>query len=209
MSRFPKFAKNHSERTHIEFQTLLRVHPVIPALRSVSDAGYAAIAPSRIVYILAAGLSNLDEYLYILRERGKEVLVNLDLFSGLSRHVEAVDYLASSGCAGIISTHTDILAAARSHGLYTVQRTFVIDSDSVSSSMRSLRKFEPDALELLPAPVAPRLLPALRAEFPRVAAVGGGLITDLSEADGLIRQGLDAVSIGNPKLWSMPSGLPS
>jgi glycerol uptake operon antiterminator len=184
-------------------QALLRVHPVIPALRSLADTSAAGAAPSRVVYLLAAGLSTLDEYLHTLRAQDKEVLINLDLFAGLSRHTEAVAYLAASGCSGVISTHTDVLNVARSHGLYAVQRTFMIDSDSVSSCMRSLRRFVPDALEILPAPVAPRLLPALRKDFPGVAAVGGGLISGLQEADSLIAQGLDAVSTGNPKFWSL------
>jgi glycerol-3-phosphate responsive antiterminator len=61
----------------------------------------------------------------------------------------------------------------------------------------------PDALELLPAPVAPRILPSLREKYGSVASVGGGLIADLQEADNLIRQGLDAVSTGNSALWSI------
>lgn len=191
------------ERGSGELQALLRAHPVIPAVRSVENCAAAALAPARVVYLLAAALSTLDEHLHVLRERDKDVLVNLDLFAGLSRDREAVAYLAASGCAGIISTHTDVLNVARSLGLYAVQRTFMIDSDSVNSSMRSLRKFVPDALELLPAPVAPRILPALRQEFPAVAAVGGGLLSGLQEADALIRQGLDAVSTGNPQLWSI------
>jgi len=180
---------------------MLRAHPVIPALRSLTDLPAALAAPSRVVYLLAAGLSTIDEYLQALRVRDKEVVVNLDLFAGLSRNAEAVEYLAASGCAGIISTHTDVLGVTRSLGLYAVQRTFVIDSESVTSTMRSLRNFVPDALELLPAPVAPRMLPHLRERYGTVAAVGGGLIADLQEADLLIRQGLDAVSTGNPKLW--------
>ena len=184
-------------------RALLRTYPVIPALRSLSDISEAAAAPSRVVYLLAASLSTLDEYLHTLRAQDKEVLVNLDLFAGLSRHSEAVAYVAASGSAGIISTHTDVLNLARSHGLYAVQRTFMIDSDSVSSTMRSLRRFVPDALELLPAPVAPRILPTLRQDYPDIAAVGGGLISGLQEADSLIQQGLDAVSTGNPQLWSV------
>jgi len=184
-----------------EFAEMLRAHPVIPALRSLTDLPAALAAPSRVVYLLAAGLSTIDEYLQALRVRDKEVVVNLDLFAGLSRNAEAVEYLAASGCAGIISTHTDVLGVTRSLGLYAVQRTFVIDSESVTSTMRSLRNFVPDALELLPAPVAPRMLPHLRERYGTVAAVGGGLIADLQEADLLIRQGLDAVSTGNPKLW--------
>ncbi len=192
-----------SKRQPGQLQDLLRTYPLIPALRSLSDLSAAARARSRVVYLLAAGLSTLDEYLHTLREQDKEVLVNLDLFAGLSRDGEAVAYVAASGCAGIISTHTDALNLARSHGMYAVQRTFMIDSDSVSSTMRSLRRFVPDALELLPAPVAPRMLPALRKDYPNVATVGGGLISGLEEADSLIRQGLDAVSTGNSQLWSV------
>jgi glycerol uptake operon antiterminator len=184
-----------------EFREILRVHPVIPGLRSLADMPAALDAPSRVVYLLAAGLSTIDEYLQALRQRDKEVVVNLDLFAGLSRNAEAVEYLAASGCAGIISTHSDVLAVTRGLGLFAIQRTFMIDSDSVTSTMRSLRNFVPDALELLPAPVAPRLLPHLRERYGSVAAVGGGLIADLREADSLIRQGLDAVSTGNPDLW--------
>jgi glycerol uptake operon antiterminator len=194
--------RQKSERTPGELRPLLSVHPIIPALRSLRDVDAAASAPCRLVYLLGASLSDLDEYLHKLRSQDKEVLVNLDLFAGLSRHGEAVAYLAASGCSGIISTHIDVLGVARSHGLFAIQRTFVIDSDSVNSSMRSLARFLPDALELLPAPVAPRLVPRLQKDFPSVATVGGGLVSDLAEADSLIRQGLDAVSTGNPNLWS-------
>ena len=186
-----------------EFRTLIKTYPVIPALRSIADLEQAVHAPSRVVYLLAGSLSTLDEYLQVLRAADKEVVVNLDLFAGLSRDAEAVGYLAASGCAGIISTHTDVLGTAQSQSLYAVQRTFMIDSDSVSSCMRSLRHFVPDALELLPAPVAPRILPKLQERYSTVATVGGGLIADLQEADHLIRQGLDAVSTGNAGLWRL------
>jgi glycerol uptake operon antiterminator len=205
MSRFKSRVRNAafalSRHEPGEFRKLVQAYPVIPAVRSASDRPHAVLSPSRVVYLLAASLSTLDEFLQVLRAADKEVVVNLDLFAGLSRDAQAVGYLASSGCAGIISTHTDVLGAAQSQALYAVQRTFMIDSDSVGSCMRSLRHFLPDALELLPAPVAPRILPSLRDKYSSVATVGGGLIADLQEADHLIRQGLDAVSTGNSDLW--------
>jgi glycerol uptake operon antiterminator len=196
-------ASTLSRREPGEFRQLVRAYPVIPAVRSTSDLILAVESPSRVVYLLAASLSTLDESLQVLRAAEKEVVVNLDLFAGLSRDSQAVGYLAASGCAGIISTHTDVLGAAQSQSLYAVQRTFLIDSDSVSSCLRSLRHFLPDAMELLPAPVAPRILPSLREKHSAVATVGGGLIASLREADDLIRQGLDAVSSGNPDLWRL------
>ena len=186
-----------------EFHKLLLTYPVIPAVRSTADLYQAVRSRSRVIYLLAGSLSTLDEHLQRLRDADKEVIVNLDLFAGLSRDSQAVAYLASSGCSGIISTHTDVLGAAQSHSLYAVQRTFMIDSDSVNSCMRSLRHFLPDALELLPAPVAPRILPSLRDKYSCVATIGGGLIANLHEADDLVRQGLTAVSSGNPELWGL------
>ncbi len=200
----PRTAQNRLARHEPgEFRALIQSYPVIPAVRSQEAVPLAVQSPSRVVYLLAAGLATLDEYLHVLRSADKEVIVNLDLFAGLSRCAQAVEYLAASGCAGIISTHTDVLNIAQSQSLYAVQRTFLIDSDSVTSCMRSLRHFLPDALELLPAPVAPRILPSLREKYSSVATVGGGLIADLQEADHLIRQGLDAVSTGNPDLWRL------
>lgn len=199
----PNSAHGLPRRQPGELRALIRPFPVIPALRSHAELALAAASPSRVVYLLAAGLSTLDEYLQTLHAAGKEVIVNLDLFAGLSRSAEAVAWLAASGCAGIISTHTDVLGAAQSQTLFAVQRTFLIDSDSSTSCMRSLRHFQPDALELLPAPVAPRILPALRERYAEIATVGGGLVADLNEADALIRQGLDAVSTGNSGLWTI------
>ncbi len=207
MSRSRNFARSNASTSSRhepgEFRKLVQAYPVIPAVRSMAELPQAVGSRSQVVYLLAASLSTLDEYLQVLRTADKEVVVNLDLFAGLSRDSQAVGYLAASGCAGIISTHTDVLGAAQSQSLYAVQRTFMIDSDSVNSCMRSLRHFVPDALELLPAPVAPRILPALRERYSAVACVGGGLIADLQEADRLVRQGLDAVSTGNPELWKI------
>lgn len=186
-----------------ELRSVLQQFPLIPAMRSEANLEQAAASPSRIIYLMNASLANLDASMNVLHRTGKEVIVNLDLCSGLARDTEAVNYLASSGAAGVISTHSDVLAAAASRGLYAIQRTFMIDSESVNSTIRSLKRFLPDALELLPAPVAPKILPALRGKYPQVCAIGGGLVSSLQEADGLIQQGLDAVSVSNPDLWSL------
>ena len=188
---------------------LLGSQRIIPSVQTLEDAERAADSQCQIVYLLTGSLSTLGHYLHLLRAADKEVMVNLDLFSGLARDSEAVSYLAASGASGIISTHSDILNCAAASRLYTIQRTFMLDSGSVDSSMRSLRHFVPDALELLPGPVAPRILPRLRAAYGNVATIAGGLISGLHEADEIIRAGIDAVSTGNPDFWMYPVVPPS
>ena len=197
----PRRNQTERQRESGAFKALLGRSPIIPAIRSEADTERAAACPSTVVYLLAAGLSTLDHYLHQLRSRDKEVMVNLDLFSGLARDAEAVAYLATSGISGIISTHPDVLQAAAASGLFTIQRTFMLDSGSVESSMRSLKRFVPDALELLPAPVAPRILPRLKEAHAGIATIAGGLIAGLEEADQIIRAGIDAISTGNPEFW--------
>lgn len=185
-------------------KALLTSARVIPAVRSYGDAEKAAACAGSVVYLLGAALSTLDQYMYLLRDGGKEVMVNLDLFAGLGRDAEAVAFLARSGVAGVISTHTDVLQAAVANGLFAIQRTFLLDSGSVESSMRSLRRFVPDALELLPGPVAPRMLPRLRHTHAQVATIAGGLIQDMEEANRIVEAGIDAVSTSNPGMWKLP-----
>ena len=186
-------------------KSLLARSRIIPAVRSEADLELAARSSSAIVYLLCGSLSNLDHLAQVLHYAEKEIMVNLDLFSGLARDSHAVAFLAASGIAGIISTHVDVLSAARSHGLFSIQRTFIIDSVSVESSFRSLRRFVPDALELLPALAAPRILHQLRAVHQDIATIAGGLIASIKEADELVAAGIDAVSIGNPQMWQLPS----
>lgn len=184
-------------------KTLLEDSRIIPSVRTEEYIARAASSSSAVVYLMCGTLSNIDYLMHVLRNADKQIMVNLDLFSGLARDSHAVTYLAQAGVAGIISTHIDVLNAARSNGLFAIQRTFMLDSGSVESSMRSLRHFVPDALELLPAPVAPRMLRHLQGSHHGIATIAGGLVTSLKEADELVTAGIDAVSVGTPDLWQV------
>ncbi len=49
----------------------------------------------------------------------------------------------------------------------TVLRTFGIDTAAVTAAKKSLAQFRPDAVEVLPAMVAPRVGKVLRDAYPR------------------------------------------
>jgi glycerol uptake operon antiterminator len=93
------------------------------------------------------------------------------------------------------------LRHAHSIDLYAIQRTFLLDSGAKNTITNQLKNSPVDALEVLPAPVAPKLLDSVRAISPDIPVVGGGLIWTLKEAEDLLSQGLDAVSISNPQMW--------
>jgi glycerol uptake operon antiterminator len=136
-----------------------------------------------------------------VRDQGKLPLVNLDLLSGFSRDAINAEYLAVSGAAGVVSTHGEVLRASRKHGLITVQRTFALDSAAIEAGVRTINQFTPDAVEILPAVAAPRVIARFREIHPQLRVVAGGLIADLKEVEGLLAKGVDAVSISDRKFW--------
>lgn len=174
---------------------------IIAAVRSAEGLEKALASPARIVYLLFGSPMNIAPMLSAVREHGKLPLVNADLLQGFSRDAYAVEYLASCGTGGIISTNHETLRAARAQELITVLRTFMIDSASVDSGRRFLTHFQPDAVELLPAIAAPLVLDRIRDGHPSLHVIAGGLITNLKQVESLVLAGVDAVSLSDPNLW--------
>ena len=180
---------------------LLRASRVIPAVRREEDIEAACASPGKLVYVLTGTVVTIGGIVERIHGAGKTTCVNADLVAGLAGHPAAAAFLDSIGADGIISTNNAVLQAARQRRLVVIQRTFLLDSLSVSNTCRSLARFVPDALEVLPAPVAPRAAPTFRAAAPEIAIIAGGLVASLAEIDELTRAGIDAVSVGTPSLW--------
>jgi glycerol uptake operon antiterminator len=175
--------------------------PIIPAVRKPELVDQAAAAHGKIVYLLTGDPENCESMIQRLLRADKLPVVNLDLLNGFSRDRYAVNYLKRVGARGIISTHLDPLRHARSIGLYAVQRTFLLDSGAMDTISSQLKSTTVDALEVLPALVAPKIIERVRAISPELPVVGGGLIETLKEAEELLAHGLSAVSSSNPQLW--------
>lgn len=178
-----------------------RETPIIPSVRHVELLDQAIAAHGKIIYLLTGDLENCEGMIRKILAAGKLPIVNLDLLNGFSRDKYAVNYLKRCGALGVISTHLDPLRHAHSIELYAIQRTFLLDSGARNTITNQLKNTPVDALEVLPAPVAPKLLDSVRAISPDIPVVGGGLIWTMKEAESLLAQGLDAVSISDPRMW--------
>lgn len=179
----------------------LKNSSIIAAVRSEETLDSALTSPVRLVYLLFGNPMNLAQMISAALARQKLLLVNADLLQGFSRDAFAVEYLAHLGVSGVISTHHGTLQAARTHGLITVLRTFMIDSAAVEGARRFLANFQPDAVELLPAIAAPLVIDRFRESHPALKVIAGGLISNLMQVDQLVKAGVDAVSLSRPELW--------
>jgi glycerol uptake operon antiterminator len=162
------------------FLQLIARSPVIPAVRQPQHLPQSVAAPSSVVYLLCGSVMTIREMVEGLRAGGKAAVVNIDLLGGLAGDVPGVQFLELCGVSGVISTHAETLRAARARGLLAVQRSFLLDSHAVANSLRALERFTPDAVEMLPAPAAPRVVGAFAKAHPEVVLTAGGLITSLA-----------------------------
>jgi len=174
---------------------------LVPALRDPAHLDKAIAARGKIIYLLCGEPDGIGDMLQRILSAGKLPIVNIDLVAGLSRDGHAIRYLERRGAKGIISTHGDTLNQARALGLYIIQRTFLLDSGAIESIRHQIRHHVVDALEVLPAVAAPKLVPYLEQACSDIALVGGGLVTGFREAEDLLAQGLVAISASSPQLW--------
>ena len=180
---------------------LLEQTPLIPAVRTEGVVRRAAAARGNLVYLLCGDPESLPRMSAIINDAGKTPIVNIDLVQGLSRDGTAIAYLSHHGIRGIISTHPEPLRAARALEMYTIERTFLLDSAAVQSALRSVERVQQDAVEVLPAIVAPHLIRQLcntRADIPVIA---GGLVSTFREVEQLRKQGVISVSASNVAMW--------
>ncbi len=180
---------------------LLSETPVIPAIRDPEHLDAALAARGKVIYFLCGDPENIVDLLQRSLAGGKVPIVNMDLLSGFSRDASALSYLQKRGLGGIISTHHESFRHARSLGLYVIQRTFLLDRGAMESVANQLKSTIADALEVLPAIAAPRLVESIHTLRPEMPLVGGGLIQSMREIEGLLAQGLTSVSVSNTQLW--------
>jgi len=185
----------------IPFLDGIACSPVIPAVRDPELVPRALQSPGRVVYVLCGTILTIESIVRPLCDAGKHAFVNVDLVEGLRSDAAAVQFLQGCGATGVISTHTEALRAARTHGLLAVQRSFLLDSQAALNALRSLERFRPDVVELLPAPAAPFVIRELNTKHPEVVPTAGGLIKTLAQIDELVRIGIRAVSVSDPELW--------
>lgn len=175
--------------------------PVIASITSAQQFEHALLSPTRTLFLHTGDPLLLPSMLGRAAKAEKHCILNLDFVEGFARDRSAVGFLATLGLRSISSTRIDVLKAARMHNMYTIQRTFAIDTASIAAARKSLEQFRPDALEILPAPAAPRVRDLLLESHPGLTVFAGGLIENVREIETLLLAGIDAVTTSNSKLW--------
>lgn len=176
-------------------------NPLIAAARP-ENLDKAVDSDISAVILMEAKLNYLVQDEFKKNKEKKPIFIHLDLLKGLANDAEAVKFIKEHiNPAGIVSTKSTVLNAAKKRGLMTIQRIFLIDSKSLKSSIASIIENNPDMVEVMPA-LCTDIVERLKKEINKPIILGG-LIDKEEQVIAGLKCGADAISFSKEELWNM------
>ena len=190
--------------TKQEFLRLAQLFPVAAALKSQDDMKVALMSQVALLFLLKGDAFELIPFIQQAHERGKGVVVHVDLVSGVGKDRAGIQYLRQIGVDAIITSRSQLVAAGRAEGLVTIQRLLLADDASLETGVRTIARAAPDIVEVLPGIIFPDVA-ALLQQLLGGPFIAGGFIR---EADDVIRirtAGAILSSSSTYTLWDQPA----
>jgi glycerol uptake operon antiterminator len=177
----------------------LHKYPVIAAA-DVEHLSRAVSSGAGLVILMHLKVTDLLNQSLVPSVRRKIFFIHLDLVSGLSSEKEAIALLKKAlPVHGIVTTKGNMIRAAKREGLLTIQRVFLIDSESMVTAVRGIKKNTPDAVEIMPG-IVPSAVKQFRQKIDQ-PIISSGLIHTKEQIEEALKAGSDAVSLSQSLLW--------
>jgi glycerol uptake operon antiterminator len=181
------------------FYEALHHTPVILAVKSMDGLEQNLAKSGRIMFVLFGDILNIPGIVAKIKDQEKIALVHIDLIDGLASRDIVVDFIAENTRAdGILSTKANLLKHAKSRGLLTVQRFFVLDSLSLVSIEKQFPLDHADAVEILPGGM-PKVIRRI-VRMINKPVIAGGLVVDKEDVQRALEAGAVSVSSSNSAL---------
>ncbi len=178
----------------MDILAILRKSPVIAALRDVTNVTLHGLPNIGIVFVLGGTIFDLPRIVVEAKRCEKMVFADIDLVKGIGKDASGVHFLAKeSKVDGIITTRSNLIRSIQKEGLFAIERMFVLDSESLAGGLAVIEKSNPDAVEILPGLIVPKIIKRIRSITP-IPVIAGGLITDEAEIHGILDAGAVGVS---------------
>src|SRR6266851_8012069 len=160
-----------------EFLRLAHQYPVAAAMKSQEDMQVALDSDARLLFLLKGDAFQLAPFVRQAHERGKGVVVHVDLVSGIGKDRAGIQYLRQLGIDAIITSKSQLVSAGRAEGLTTIQRLLLLDDSALESGVRTIARAAPDIVEVLPGIIFPEVAPTLQQLLPGPFIAGGFIRT--------------------------------
>jgi glycerol uptake operon antiterminator len=192
--------KRWSKVDKSELEKILAESPVVAAVKDYQGLEKCLESESTMVFILFGDVCSISDIVTKIKNSEKYAIVHIDLIEGLSSKDVAVDFIVKyTNADGVISTKNNIIRYAKSKGLITIQRFFLLDSLAFSNLARHASYECADLIEILPG-VMPKIVKKV-VNISKVPVIAGGLISDKEDIINALGAGAVAISSTNPQIW--------
>ena len=174
-------------------------NPIIAAVHGMEEFALALQSGVDVIFVLNTNIFSVAEYVERGHAAGKHIFFHADMTEGIAKDSCGVEFLAKSGADGIVSTRANMLRFAKEQGLRTVQRFFIIDAQSVKTTVDSAKSVSPDYIEIMPG-LLPKVIKRLKGSL-TTPIITGGLIETKAEVVEALSAGATAISTSNSTLW--------
>lgn len=183
----------------------LKIHPLIASVREERTLQAALDSRCQAIFLLAASIGRLEEIGRAVSQSGKLLFFHLDFVSGLGRDEEALEHLVRTAHpTGLITTRSGLVQSARRHGLISLQRLFLLDSQSLTTGIEAARSSRAEVVEVLPG-IIPRAIGAIRSQLPHTLIIAGGLVRTPRDVGRALQAGASGISTSHTPLWQIES----
>ncbi len=184
---------------------LLKDKPVIPAIRNLEGVRFEEFARSAVLFVIGGTIFDLPILVARAERVRKSVFVDVDLIKGVGRDSAGIRYLArESRVHGVITTKSSLIRSIKKEGMISIQRLFVLDSESLSGALGVVERSRPEAIEILPGLILPKIMDRIRSKT-SVPVIAGGLITSTKEVREILASGAIGISSSSTDVWNFTS----
>ncbi len=178
----------------------IQLNPVIAAVNDVTRLDEAIASPCEIIFLLTGDIFNLESIIKKVKENKKSIYVHIDLIDGFSKNLTTLKYINQKTDAdGIITTKNSFIRPAKSMGLFTIQRLFMLDSLSLDSGIESIKTIKPNAVEIMPG-IMPEIVEKIHHET-SIPIITGGLIMNKDDVIQSLKSGAVGISTTKKEIW--------
>jgi glycerol uptake operon antiterminator len=189
-------------RRRVDWIATLRKKPIIAAIRPAESVSLHGLDQVGVVFVLGGTIFDIPHLVEEAKESGKFLFIDIDLLKGIGKDAPGVKFLAKeSHVYGIITTRSNLVKSIQKEGLVAIQRLFVLDSESLTGGLGVVEKSAPDAIEILPGLVLPKIMQRIRSTS-SIPVIAGGLITEEKEVQQILDSGALAISTTSSRLFS-------
>ena len=173
---------------------------IISAIKNTEDLKVALNTKVDSIFLLKTNIEIIADEISLAHNAGKKIFVHIDLAEGIGKDEYGVRHLKNLGADGVISTKTNVIKIAKKLGMFTIQRFFIVDSQSIDTTVETVSASKADVIEIMPG-ILFKVIKRVK-DLELAPIVAGGIIETEQEIKEALFSGAIAVSTSKKELWN-------